>query len=169
MTRFCVFLLLVGFVSSVHAAEPKTVAEIATYKGADRMALLEAGAKKEGALLVYTIGTQSDPMLERYQQKYPYVRLEVFRSPTNELTRRVLEEYKANRKVVDVLDMSTGGLQVMRGTGEILQAYDTPEMAAYGPSAMEPNKLWVFDYEAYVGLGFNTASVPREYGTFGGQ
>jgi iron(III) transport system substrate-binding protein len=160
MNRLCVFLLLAAFVSSAQAAEPKTVAEIATYKGADRMAVLEAGAKKEAALLVYTIGTQSDPMLERYQQKYPYVRLEVFRSPTNELTRRVLEEYKANRKVVDVLDMSTGGLQVMRATGGILQAYDTPEMVAYGPTAIESNKLWVFDYEAYVGLGFNTASIP---------
>ena len=151
-------LAFVILASAAHAAEPKTVAEVAVYKGADRTALFEAGAKKEGSLLVYTIGTQSDPMLDRFQQKYPYVRLEVFRSPTNELTRRVLEEYKADRKVVDVLDMSTGGLQVMRGAGH-LQAYDTPEMSAYGPAAMEPGKLWVFDYEAYVSLGFNTAAV----------
>src|ERR1043165_2628107 len=32
------------------AAEPKTTEEIVTYRGADRQALIEAGAKKEGRL-----------------------------------------------------------------------------------------------------------------------
>ena len=40
------------------AAEPQSVAEIATYTGADRQRLLEAGARKEGALMIYMTGTQ---------------------------------------------------------------------------------------------------------------
>jgi iron(III) transport system substrate-binding protein len=159
MTKaFAATALLLALAASVQAAEPKTVAEVADYRGADRQAVFEAGAKKEGALLVYTIGTQSDPMLEVYQKKYPSVRLEIFRAPTPELTRRVFEEYKADKKIVDVLDMSTGGLQQMR-EASFLQTYYTPEMSAYPASAMEASKLWVFDYEAFVSLGFNTDAV----------
>lgn len=146
--------------SSAMAAET-TVAAVAGYTGADREAFLEAGAKKEGSLLVYTIGTQSDPMFKRFQEIYPYVRLEVFRAPTPEITRRVIEEYKVGRHTADVLDISTSGLQAMRDE-RILQPYHSPEASAYAPDAREPNKLWVFDYEAYVGLGFNTRDVPPE-------
>lgn len=150
-------VILAGLAVSAEA-EPASLGEIASYRGADRQAVFESGARKEGTLLVYTIGTQSDPMLKRYQDKYPYVRLEVFRAPTTELTRRILEEYKAGRHIADVFDMSTGGLQIMRDAG-YLQPYFTPEMNAYPPEAMEPNKHWVFDYEAYVSLGYNTDAV----------
>ena len=53
------------------AAEPKSVADIANYAGADRQSMLEAGARKEGALMVYMTGTQIQPLIGRFTQKYP--------------------------------------------------------------------------------------------------
>ena len=43
------------------AADPQAVARIATYQGADRQAVLEAGARKEGAVVISTVGTQIAP------------------------------------------------------------------------------------------------------------
>jgi iron(III) transport system substrate-binding protein len=56
------------------------------------------------------------------------------------------------------MDVTTGGLQIMRDAG-ILQPYTTPEAAAYPASAIEANKHWIFDYEAYHGFGYNTKQV----------
>ena len=145
-------------ISGPAPAAPQTVAEIATYQGADRQAVFEAGARKEGSMLVYVIGTQSDPMFKRFQELYPYVRLEVYRAPTNDLTRRVLEEYKAGRHIVDSIDATTGGLQEILGAGH-LQPFYSPEMSAYPAQAIEAGKRWVIDYEGYVGMGWNTAEV----------
>src|SRR5665213_865476 len=61
-------------------ATPATVAEIATYDGADRQSVLEAGAKQEGALLLYSTGTQLQPLMDRFTQKYPYVHVELLRA-----------------------------------------------------------------------------------------
>lgn len=155
-----VVLIAAATLTTAQAA-PQSVAEIANYRGADRGKLLEEGAKKEGSLLVYAIGTQLDPLFKRFQDKYPAVRFELFRAPTTDITRRVLEEYRAGRHVVDILDVTTGGLPEIRAAG-ILQPYDTPEKSNFAPEAMDPKGYWVFDYEGYIGTGFNTAEVKPE-------
>ena len=159
-TAAAVGVLLMGLAAPT-ASHAASVAEIVNYQGPDRMARLEAGAKKEGAVLIYTVGTQSQPMLDRFHEKYPYIRVEVFRGDAPEVTRRIIEEYKARRYVVDSIDLSSGGQIAMRGEG-LLQPYWTPEMAAYPASAIAPEKHWVVDYEGYVGLGYNTKYVSGE-------
>ena len=141
-------------------AAPQTVAEIATYTGADRQAVLEAGARKEGSILVYTTGTQTQPIMDAFHAKYPYVRVEVFRADTSDLARRMLEEYRAGRYVVDCPDLSIEGMHYLRDAGH-LQPYGSPELAAIRPEAIEKNRRWANDYESYIGLGFNTKIVPE--------
>src|SRR5438270_480789 len=55
-------------------AQPPAVERIANYAGADRRAMLETGAKREGGLLLYTTGTQIKPLIDRFEAKYPYLR-----------------------------------------------------------------------------------------------
>jgi iron(III) transport system substrate-binding protein len=156
------FAILIG-----KTAAAQSVAEIAAYAGPDRQAKLEAGAAKEGSVQISTVGTQSEPLFKRLREKYPAVKFEIYRSPTTDATRQIMEEYKAGRYVVDVMDVTTGGLQVMRDAG-ILQPYQTPEMVAYPKEAIEAKKYWVFDYQAYHGFGFNTkllspADAPKTF------
>jgi iron(III) transport system substrate-binding protein len=139
-------------------AQPKSVAEIALYKGADRQALLEAGAKQEGALEIYTTGTQADPLFEAFQAKYPYVRIDAFKAVSPDVTRRILEEYKAGKYVADVIDLSIGGLGAMR-QARILQTYWSPELANIQKEAIEPGNLWTVGYQSFISLGFNTKEV----------
>ena len=61
-------------------AQPPAVERIANYAGADRQAVLEAGAKREGGLLLYTTGTQIKPLIDRFEAKYPYLRVELARA-----------------------------------------------------------------------------------------
>ena len=147
--------------ASLLAAEPKTVEEIANYKGTDRQALLESGAKKEGSLLVYTVGSQTDPMFKRFTEKYPYIRLEAYKADSTDITRRVIEEYTANKFIVDSIDLSTGGLHPLKDAG-VLQPYYSSETAAYAPGTVDPDNAWVLDYLGYVGLGYNTDAVKAD-------
>jgi iron(III) transport system substrate-binding protein len=146
---------------NLEAAEPKTFAEIATYTGADRQAVLEAGARKEGQIVFYSVGGQIKPVLDLFQQKYPYVHLQPLEGQTIDLTRRIIEEHKAKHYAVDAFELDDGALALLRDE-KILQPFNTPEMAAFAPTGVEEHKLWVSAYESYKGLGFNTKLVPPD-------
>jgi iron(III) transport system substrate-binding protein len=142
------------------AAQAATVAEIATYKGADRQAMLEEGAKKEGLVQIYTTGTQTQSLFEALGKKYPYIKIELFRAPTIDTTRRALEEQKAGKNVADVFDNSTGGLRPLLDAG-LLQSYSTPDLVNYRKEAIEAGGNWVLDFESYMNLGYNTKIIPE--------
>ena len=148
-------------------AAPATVAEIATYAGADRQSVLEAGAKREGTLLIYATGTQADPLYEAFGKKYPFIKVESFKGDSPTVTRRVLEEYAASTYLVDTLDLAVAGLRPMMESG-LLQPYRSPEQSKFVPTAIEPKGHWTIDYESYVGLGYNSkliseAEAPKTY------
>ena len=148
-------------------AAPQTVAEIATYAGADRQAILEAGATKEGELQLYQIGTQSEPILQAFGRKYPFLRVLPYRGDSVTVARRVQEEYKAARYVVDAFELDRAGLRTIHEAG-FLQPFKSPELAALRDIAKEPGGHWANDYESYVGLGYNTKMVsevdrPKSY------
>jgi iron(III) transport system substrate-binding protein len=138
------------------SAAPTTVAEIADYRGADRQAMLEAGARREGLVMVYTTGAQTDPIFRRFMEKYPFVRVQPFRPGGGDaVSRRIFEEHSAGLHVADTVFIESGGLRPLRAAG-VLQPYFSPEFAHYKPEAIEPNRLWAIDKESYVGLGYNT-------------
>jgi iron(III) transport system substrate-binding protein len=136
-------------------AQPAGVEAIANYAGADRQRVLEAGARREGSILLYTTGTQTRPLLDRFQQKYPYLKIELVRAGSTDVARKVLEEYRAGYEKVDAFELATHGLVLPRDEN-ILQPFDSPELAAYPPDAIEPKRNWVVVRESYTGIGLNT-------------
>src|SRR6516165_227290 len=91
--------LALGGASAVAAAP--TVAELANYAGSDRQQVLEAGAKAEGTLTIYTTGTQIAPLVDRFKQKYPFVRVQLLRASSVEIATKVTQEYSARVFLVD--------------------------------------------------------------------
>jgi len=154
-------LLLAGLCASPVAAQPSSVEAIANYDGADRQKTLEAGARREGALLVYTTGTQIKPLLDRFEQKYPYLRIELVRAGSSDVARKVVEEYRAGYEKVDAFELAAHGLVVPRDE-EILQPFQSPELAAYVPDAIEAKRHWVVVRESYTGIGHNTKLIPAD-------
>ena len=142
-------------------AQPAGTDAIAGYTAADRQAILEAGARREGTVLIYTTGTQIKPLLDRFEQKYPYVKVELARASSADTARKVVEEYRAGYEKVDAFELASHGLIVPRDEN-ILQPFQSPELAAYNPDAVEPGRHWVMVRESYTGIGFNTKLLPSD-------
>lgn len=149
------------------AAAPATVADIANYSGADRQQLLLDGARREGGLTIYTTGTQIQPLIERFRQKYPFIRVQMPRASSVDTAVKVVQEYAAGVYLVDSFELNSDGLVLAREQG-ILQPFLSPEMASFEPGAIESGRHWISVRESYTGIGFNTgkiagAEAPKAY------
>jgi iron(III) transport system substrate-binding protein len=138
-----------------------SVEAIANDTGPDRQKRLEDGARREGTLLLYTTGTQIKPLLDRFLQKYPFLKVELARSSSADTARKVIEEYRAGYEKVDAFELASHGLVVPRDEN-ILQPFQSPELAAYDRDAIEPRRHWVVVRESYTGIGFNSTLLPAD-------
>jgi iron(III) transport system substrate-binding protein len=142
----------------LHAA-PATVKEIANYAGGDRQQVLEAGARREGRLTIYTTGTQIQPLIDRFRQKYPFLRIQMPRASSVEVAVKVTQEYAAGVFLVDAFELNADGLVLPRDQG-VLQPFASPEADNFEPNAIEAGHHWISVRESYTGIGFNTTKIP---------
>jgi iron(III) transport system substrate-binding protein len=143
------------------AGEPKTVAEIALYRGPDREKMLIEGAKKEGKLMFYNSNTWISWIAQQFEKKYPFIKVLIWRSGSTKLLKRVMEEYAAERYTVDAIEVTEPVVMILRREG-IFQEYYSPELRSYGDEVKAKGKTGVYYYadrEIYIGLGFNTEVV----------
>lgn len=152
---------LTGWPLIAAAASSNTVERIANYAGSDRQAMLEAGARRERGLLLYTTGTQIEPLLRGFERKYPFLKVTVQRGPQTDISRRALQEYRVGLRKIDMFELSSQGLIVIRDAN-ILQPFSSPEAAAFDSAAIEPKRHWVVVRESYTGIGSNTKAIPPE-------
>jgi len=111
---------------ALHAA---TVAEIAQDKSRNRQEMLEAGARREGALMLYATGTQIQPLIDAFSKLYPYIKVSMPRASSEDVTRKVVEEYGAGLYQVgaiiqrliktDIDDFGLGGRYAREGDTNI--------------------------------------------------
>jgi iron(III) transport system substrate-binding protein len=149
---------LVFALTGVQGASAQSPAQVANYQGADRNAYLEAGARREGQLTLYVVGTQTDPVYQAFAKKYPFLKVDVVRTDSALSTRRIIEEYAAQTYLVDAVELSSGAMGALRDAG-LLQPFWSPELAAFRKEAIEPRRHWAIDYESYLGLGYNTKVI----------
>lgn len=155
-----IFLAMAGAAGA--AGKPMTVAEIALYRGADREKVLTDGARKEGQLTFYDVHTGFRAVAQEFEKKYPFIKVAETRTDGKELFTRVMEEYAAGRFLVDVINL-TDLIALLQREG-ILQEFFSPHLSAYGDEYKSRGKAGIFylaDLENYIGLGFNTAKVPK--------
>ena len=152
-------MMLTVAVLAISSSSAATVEEIANYKGADRQAILEAGARKEGKLTFYAVGTQIEPLVQKFREKFPYIRAEMARQDDSTIVvRKLMEEYKAGLFQCDGLELSAASLIPLREE-EILQPYSTPESVGYDQAAIETGRHWVSARESYGGISYNTKVI----------
>jgi iron(III) transport system substrate-binding protein len=156
-----VFAALAWLAGVAPSGAQPSVEAIANDTGPDRQKRLEEGARREGTLLLYTTGTQIKPLLDRFLQKYPFLKVELARSSSADTARKVIEEYRAGYEKVDAFELASHGLVVPRDEN-ILQPFQSPELAAYDRDAIEPRRHWVVVRESYTGIGFNSTLLPAD-------
>ena len=153
--------LMLG-VTAFAANAPMTPAQLALYQGADREKILIEGAKREGQFTLYTSHTWFRTFIKEFEKKYPFVKASEWRNDSKNVLRKVFEEAKAGRLLVDVVETTADGMGVMKREG-LFQEYYSPEARHY-PNELKPRAKGGFFYlpdrETYNSLGFNSTIVP---------
>jgi iron(III) transport system substrate-binding protein len=135
----------------------------------DQAGLIE-GAKKEGQVIWYaTLNiTDSNALLNRFSQKYPFIKTELLRAGSEQLLNRILTEDSAGRSAMDLVNLTTINALKRRN---LLQAYRSPEFVAYPQQFKDAESYWATLYNIYYVIGYSTRMVspkdaPRNWDDF---
>jgi iron(III) transport system substrate-binding protein len=144
------------------ANAPVGPAQLALYQDSNREKVLMEGAKREGQFTLYTSHTWFRTFVREFEKKYPFIKASEWRNDSKNLIRKVLEEAKAGRVLVDVVETTADGMGILKREG-LFQEYFSPEARFY-PDQLKPKGKTGFFYlpnrETYNSLGFNTKIVP---------
>ena len=133
--------------------------DLAMYAGPDRLTKLQEGARREGKLLISTIGTQIRPIVDRFQARYPFLEVTLGRASSADTVRTVQAEYQAGIFNVDAFELTAQALIVAREAG-LLAPFNAAEAIQYPPESIEPGKRWISIREGYIGVAFDTRKIP---------
>src|SRR6266850_4347906 len=122
-------------------------------------ASLIEGAKKEGRVVWYaTLNiNDSNVLLSRFEQKYPFIKTELLRAGSEQLLNRILTEDSAARSALDLVNLTTINALKRRG---LLQAHRSPEFSAYPQPFKDAESYWITLYNIYYVIGYNPKMVP---------
>src|SRR6266699_3052777 len=96
------------------AARAQSPEDILLYKGPDREQKLIEGARKEGQVVIYAaliVNQAMRPIAEKFQKKYPFVKLSYWRADSEDITAKLAAEVRANNVVADVFEGTGVGEQ----------------------------------------------------------
>ena len=150
------------------SARAQSMAEIAHYSAADRTQRLIDGAKKEGAVTLYSsaVVTDSNAIIDAFTKKYG-VPVRLWRGSSEDILRRAVTEARGGRYDVDVAE--TAGTE-MEGLDreKLLAEISSPVFAELVPQAVVPHRGWVTDRLSIFTAAYNTtliqpADVPKGY------
>jgi len=130
---------------------------------ADPQAKMIEGAKKEGEMVWYTTTTldQSQPIIEAFQKKYPFIKGTLFRTGGGPMLNKVLTETRSGLHAWDVL-VGRGEMVLPLRDKKLLATYISPERKGIYPDLADKRGIWTAWYvNAYV-LGYNTKLVKKE-------
>jgi len=147
---------------SAPAEEASPVAELAAYDGADRLQKLIEGAKREGELTIYTSAQTTDlgPVVEAFEKKYG-VKASIWRAGSEAVLNRALQEARAGRHTVDVVETNGPELESM-SREQILQKIKSPQHADLIAPAIRPHGEWVGTRLNVFVQAYNTKLVKKE-------
>jgi iron(III) transport system substrate-binding protein len=144
-------------------AQNKSLApELAAYAGADRQQRLLDGAKKEGALSIYT-SAQSDDMgalVAGFEKEYG-LKTTTWRAGSEKVLQRAVTEARGNRHTVDIIETNGPELESM-SREKVLVAVKSPHLAQLIPQALRPHGEWVGTRLNVFVQAYNTKLVKKE-------
>ena len=157
----CSFALGLVVAMSAHGTAPSAVAQVASYAGPDRMQRLIAGAKKEGTLSVYTSMQTTDigKLGAAFEKKYG-VKVIPWRGGSEEIVQRSVQEARANRNTVDVIETNGPELESIHREN-VLQKIQSPYLADLIAPAILPHGEWVGTRLNVFVQAYNTKQIKK--------
>jgi len=157
----CVVVLLAGSPARAQHVSP-TLAELATYAGADRTERLVAGAKKEGVVTVYSSITIDDQkVLTAAFEKAYGVKLQFWRASSESILQRAMVEYRGGRYEADAIETGAAEMESLHRE-KLLVEVKSPHLADIVPAALRPHREWVGDRLNITAAGYNTRLIRKQ-------
>ena len=144
-------------------AAPGTPAdEVALYEGPDRLQRLIDGARREGEITIYTSAQTIDlgPVVEAFEKKYG-ITASIWRAGSEAVLNRTLQENRAGRYVVDVVETNGPELESLHRE-QLLQVVKSPRHADLIAPAIRPHGEWVGTRLNVFVQAYNTNLVKKE-------
>ena len=168
LLRLTVLALTCFFAAGVARAQNMSLADLAFYAGPDRTERLIAGAKREGSLTLYTSLTVDDMKVlgGAFEKKYG-VKLNLWRSSSEDILQRAVVEARGGRFDVDAIETSAAEMESLHRE-QLLQEVKSPHLADLSPAALLPHREWVGDRLNFITAAYNTnlvkkADLPKTY------
>jgi iron(III) transport system substrate-binding protein len=152
-----------AFPAFAQVKDKATAADTAAYTGADREKKLYEGAKKEGQLNIYT-SAQTDDMgalVKAFEAKYPGIKVNVWRSSSEKVLQRAVQEARAGRAAMDLAETNGPELESMHRE-KILVAVKSPHHKDLIDQAIRPHGEWVGTRLNVFVQAYNTNAVKKE-------
>lgn len=135
---------------------------------ADQAKIIEE-AKKEGKLVYYTSMTLNDSstLVNKFAEKYPFIKPEVYRISGGNLLNKILMEARANKFIPDVISEAVKTVHTLKKE-KYLGQFRSIETAAIPANLKDPDGSWTSVYLITHVLGYNTrmvatSDVPKSY------
>ncbi|MGV6874951.1 ABC transporter substrate-binding protein [Pseudochelatococcus sp. B33] len=128
----------------------------------DRLEKLEAAARQEGSLTLYTSFAKGDvdPLIKPFEQKYG-IKVNVWRAGSDEILQRTVQEQKAGRFTVDAVHTSSPELEALSREG-LLQPFNSPYFGDLHPGSVSKQRDWAGTFLAVWVQAYNTDQVAVE-------
>lgn len=155
-------LLVSSITASAAYAQAAAPISITTYQGPDREQRLLEGARKEGALNLYTSMAAADDrlLIDAFEKKYG-IKVKVFRSAKNILLQRVITEARAGRNEADFVGNPSPEMEALVRE-KLLQPVISPVQKDLIPAALPKHKMWT-GFRVYMFVeAYNTNKVSKD-------
>ena len=136
-------------------------AQVFNVAAADQDTIIE-GAKKEGALVIYTSMTveQMQKILAAFKAKYPFIQTMMFRAVGERLLTKIMTEAQTGKYDFDVVQSAESQAYFLKKKN-LLQKYISPETKNIQKPFFDPDGYWAAVYIMPNVIGYNTRMVKR--------
>lgn len=145
------------------AAETEAAAEEteAAAEGTEATEETEAPQELSGSITLYTSQPEEDiqALIEGFNQKWPDIQVDVFRSGTEEVVSKVLAENEAGALLADVLLVADNVTFETLKEQNLLMAYESPELEGIPEAYIDKDFMYTGTKVITTGIAYNTELV----------
>jgi len=148
--------------AAIAQTPPEKAAAVYLHRGADRDQRLLEGARREGSVVLYTslATSESVPLTQAFQKKTG-VKVQLWRSLSENVLQRTVTEARAHRYAVDVVETNSPELEAL-ARERLTSEFFSPYVAKLPAWAIPANRQWIGDRMELFVVAYNTAKVRRE-------
>ncbi len=150
--------------SAATAAPAAKPAAAPTPSDADALAKLYEAAKKEGEVMVYSMGTEQEwkQFADDFGKQFPGVKTSGYVGTSEQVQDKLLTEARARRQVGDVVFKAPIDYVYSFTKEGLLDAYISTQARQFDPGHYDPNGLWYTNMWNPFAPEYNTQAIPKE-------